>query len=83
MKKMKKLAAVLLAVSMVCQIIGCAGKNNTDASQEAQQKEEQSTSQEITVNLHYLRSDDNYGSGQMVMEVPMNSTKKQRMRKEW
>lgn len=60
MKKMKKLAAILLAVSMVCQIIGCAGKSNTDTSKEAQQKEAQSTSQEITVKLHYLRSDDNY-----------------------
>ncbi len=58
MKKMKKLAAVLLAVAMLCQIIGCTGKNNADTSKT--QSKDVSQSQEITVNLHYLRSDDKY-----------------------
>lgn len=56
MKRLKKLAAILLAVSMLCQVIGCAGKNDTDTSKTQQEN----VSQEITVNLHYLRSDDNY-----------------------
>lgn len=58
MKKLKKLAAVLLAVSMLCQIIGCSGKNSTVTSKT--QTKDASQSQEITVNLHYLRSDDKY-----------------------
>lgn len=61
MKKLKKLTAILLTVSLLCSIWGCAGKNNTDTAQTQQNTENQdNVSQEITVNLHYLRNDDNY-----------------------
>ena len=61
MRRMKKWAAILLTVSMVCSIMGCSKKKNTDPTQTQQTTENQENdSQELIVNLHYLRSDDNY-----------------------
>lgn len=65
MRKMKKWTAILLTVSLLCSLLGCAGKNNNADADKSQQTEtttenQENVSQEITVNLHYLRSDDNY-----------------------
>ena len=61
MKKMKKWTALLLAVCLLCQLFGCAGKDAADASSNGtKEAQQENVSQEITVNLHYLREDDNY-----------------------
>ena len=62
MKKLKKWTAILLTVSLLCSLLGCGEKNSdADATNTQQTTETQeNVSQEITVNLHYLRSDDNY-----------------------
>lgn len=65
MRKMKRWTAILLTVSLLCSLLGCAGKNNNVDADKPQQTEataenQENVSQEITVNLHYLRSDDNY-----------------------
>lgn len=61
MKRMKKWAAILLTASLLCSILGCSEKKEINTGETKQtQTEQENVSQEITVNLHYLRSDGNY-----------------------
>lgn len=70
MSKLKKWTALLLVWVMVFSLAGCSaktdtaenGKADTQTSTEESGKDtaQDNQSQEITVNLHYLREDDNY-----------------------
>lgn len=59
MKKVKKWAALLLVLSLLCLGLGCG-----ETKQQSSPKPENS-SKEITVNLHYLRQDDSYSGWNM------------------
>lgn len=61
MKRMKKWTAILLTVSLLCSVLGCTGKNvHNDNKVKQTELQQEAISQEITVNLHYLRADSNY-----------------------